>query len=182
MRRQSGWLTSIAHIRQVSVKSVSMKNNSQFARLLLEFPDLTRPPGFPRQVIHNTVHHIITTEGPPVSCRPRRLAPHKLIAAQKEFEDMIRCGTDRPSNSPWASPLHMARKAENGWRPCGDYRALNARTIPDRYPVRHIADFTHNISGSTMFSTIDLVKAYQQVPVSDADICKTAITTHFGLF
>lgn len=95
---------------------------------------------------------------------------------------MISCGTTRPSSSSWASPLHLARKGEHGWRPCEDYRALNARTVPDHYPVRHIIDFTHNLAGATIFSTIDLVKAYQQIPVNEADICKTAITTSFGLF
>lgn len=172
----------IAQVKQSSVKAVSVNDSSPYSRLLLEFPDLTRPPDIPRQVKHSTVHHIITTEGPPVSYRPRRLAPQKLAAAQKEFNDMVNCGVARPSDSPWASPLHMAKKGDQGWRPCGDYRALNARTVPDRYPVRHIADFSHNIAGNTVFSTIDLVKAYQQVPVSEADICKTAITTPFGLY
>lgn len=46
---------SIAQVSQDSVKSVSIDNNSPFSRLLLEFPDLTRPPGFPRQVKHTTL-------------------------------------------------------------------------------------------------------------------------------
>ena len=95
---------------------------------------------------------------------------------------MLPAGIGRPSESQWSSPLHLARKGPTGWRPCGDFRALNNRTLPDRHPVRHIHDFTNNIEGCTVLSTIDLVKAYQQIPVNADDICKTAITTPFGLY
>jgi hypothetical protein len=61
-------------------------------------------------------------------------------------------------------------------------RALNARTIPDFYPVRHIHDYSHPLSSCHFFSKIDLVRAYNQIPVHPDNIQKTTITTPFGLF
>jgi cleavage and polyadenylation specificity factor subunit 1 len=73
-------------------------------------------------------------------------------------------------------------KKYNGWRPCGDYRALSARTIPDRYPVRHIHDHSHELFGCFVFSKIGLLRAYNQIPVHLDEIQKPATTTPFGLF
>jgi hypothetical protein len=67
-------------------------------------------------------------------------------------------------------------------RPCSVYRALNARTIPDLYPVRHIHDYSQQLSGCRFFSKIELMRAYNQIAVHPSDIQKTAITTPFGLF
>jgi len=141
---------------------------------LEEFPELTKPRGIHREVRRNTNHHIRTMPGMPVACSPRRLPPDRLAVAKAEFDAMLRDGTARRAEGPWSSALHLVSKKNSGWRRCGDYRALNARTIPDRYPVPNIQDYSHRLFGCTTFSKIDLVRAYHHIPVHPDDIQKTA--------
>lgn len=155
--------------------------SNSFADILSEFTDITKLSPYGSRT-KSTIFHRIETTGQPVFARPRRLDPDKLKAARTEFEFLMRAGICRPSNSNWSSPLHMVRKPDNTWRPCGDYRALNAITKPDRYPLPYLTDFTSNLRGKIIFSKIDLRKAFHQVPIDPDDIAKTAITTPFGLF
>lgn len=47
-------------------------------------------------------------------------------------------------------------------------------------PVPHIHDFGYMLNGKNVFSKVDLVKAYHQIPVEKDDIEKTAIITPYG--
>ena len=114
--------------------------------------------------------------------KARQLDPDKLVEAKAEFDRMEAAGIVRRSDSAWSSSLHMVRKADNSWRPCGDFRRLNTITKHDHYPVPKIQDLTARLHGSTIFSKLDLKKGYYQVPVNQRDIKKTAGITFFGLY
>lgn len=74
---------------------------------------------------------------------------------------MLQVGLICSSTNLRAAPLHMARKNEADFLPAGDFRRLNTVTIPDRYPLPKVQDFS-----SALFSEIDLVYACHPIPVN----------------
>jgi hypothetical protein len=70
-------------------------NSTSVDDLFAEFTDLTRPSAVPREVRLNTLHHIKTTQSPPVSCRNRRLAPDRLAIHKAEIDALLKEGSVR---------------------------------------------------------------------------------------
>ena len=165
----------------MTLSGLSLHPHNEYSDLLHHFPELLTPR-FDSTINKHGVEHHIETHGPPVHARARRLNPEKLTAAKAEFLKMEEMGIIRRSNSPWSSPLHVVPKAGGQWRPCGDYRHLNAATKDDRYPLPHIQDFNNILTGCKIFSKIDLVRGYHQIPMASSSVAKTAIITPFGLW
>ena len=158
------------------------KADDPYYKLLDQYPEIQTPQFTLKDPQHGVRHHIPTGDAPPCQSRARRLDPEKLAVAKAELEKLVDLGVAYRGKSEWSSPLLVTTKPCGGWRVCGDYRRLNSMTTDDMYPVRTLQDFTSELSGKKVFSKIDLMKGYHQIPVSDSDIRKTAVITPFGLF
>jgi len=73
----------------------------------------------------------------------------ELLVLRRTLLDLLEKGFIRASNSPAASPVLFVRKPGGGLRFCVDYRALNALTKKDRYPLPLIKETLNMIRRAT---------------------------------
>lgn len=120
------------------------------------------------------VHHHIETTGPPIKQRYYNLAPNKLKLLESELDTMLKLGVVVPSRSPWTSPTLLITKKDGTARFCLDSRRLNSVTKSDAYPIPFIHGILDRLRNARFMSSIDLSKAFWQIPL-DAESCeKTA--------
>jgi hypothetical protein len=98
----------------------------------------------------------------------------------KQVQDMLEKGVIEKS-SPWSAPAILVPKKYLDGRPkyrfCVDFRALNAVTEFDTYPLRLIEQAGSALHWSRYFSTIDLYSGFWQVIIAEEDKIKTAFST-----
>jgi hypothetical protein len=107
------------------------------------------------------------------------MADVKLKLLKVELDSLLEKELIRPSASPWGSPALFVPKKDGTQRLCVDYRALNAVTIKNKYPLPRIDDLMDQLRQAKFFSKIDLRSGYHQMKIRPEDIYKTAFVTRY---
>ena len=110
------------------------------------------------------------------------MSPAELKALDDYIEDALAKGWIRKSQSPAGTPILFVLKKSGKLCLCIDYRGLNAITIKNRYPLPLISELLDCLSGSVVFSKIDLRNAYHRIRIREGDEWKTAFRTRYGHF
>ncbi|XP_017408768.2 uncharacterized protein LOC108321508 [Vigna angularis] len=157
-------------------------DNHELSTLLNRFQSLfEEPSSLPPE---RPTDHAITLlpNSAPVKVRPYRYPYSQKQEIEAQVARMLVSGEIQPSTSAFSSPVLLVKKKDNTWRCCVDYRALNAITVPNSFPIPTIDELLDELGSAIWFSKLDLLQGYHQIRMKLDDIHKTAFRTHDGHF
>ncbi|XP_077553575.1 uncharacterized protein LOC144168472 [Haemaphysalis longicornis] len=159
--------------------SLSEAQKKDLEKIIFEFEDVFSDRPGKTTIIE---HDIELTRDEPVRSKPYRCSPVQKQIMADEIKRMCDLGVIVPSESDCTSPLILVQVPGKDPRPCVDYRRLNAITRDQTYPIPNLEERVETVSKANYISTLDLVRGYWQVPLSERASRYAAFVSPFGTF
>ncbi|CDF38334.1 unnamed protein product [Chondrus crispus] len=108
--------------------------------------------------IYTTVHRIeLIPETRPIAKAPYRAGPKVCEIEDAEVQKMLEAGVIEPAQ-------------------------LKAVTVKDTYPLPRMDECRDSLGDTKVFSALDAISGYWQMPIPECDRDKTAFSCHSGLY
>src|SRR5258705_9684189 len=93
------------------------------------------------------------------------LSPNEQTELDTFIEENLASGRIRPSKSPMAAPGFFIKNKDGSIRLVQDYRALNAKTVKNAYPLPLISDLINRLRGARYFTKLDVRWGYNNIHI-----------------
>lgn len=163
-------------------KDLPLVDDPDLRKLIHRYQKVFRdslPENLPPQ--RDVEHAIETGDAKPVNINAYPLSKTHMDEQVKPVTDLLDKELIWDSASPWGFPVLFVKKPV-GWRMCIDYRALNAVTEKNGYPLPRIQECLDRLGTSVYLTKIDLTSGYWQIRVKEDHIPKMAFNTRYGKF
>jgi transposase InsO family protein len=125
----------------------------------------------------NLVMHVIDTgDAKPIKQRYYTMSPARQKLVEEELDKMLKLNIVEPSKSPWSSPIVLLDKPDGSKRFCINFKALNAVSKPDAYPLPKVTHILDRLRDARYLTSLDIKSAYWQIPLDPLSKEKTAFT------
>jgi hypothetical protein len=131
-------------------------------------------------------HYIPTGDTLPILQKQYPIPTVAQEQLRAQVKDMLEKSIIRESSSSWRSPVLLIKKLDsNGtaqYRFCIDLRRVNEITAKDAYSLPRIDESADVLSGAKYFSSMDINRAFWQVPLAEEDKHKTGFMVEGRLY
>ena len=161
------------------MRHLDTMQKDELSQLITEYSDL-----FPDAPTKTTAvyHDVEIRDALPIKQHPYRVNPLKLDAMREEINYMLENDIIEPSNSDFSSPSMLVSKPDGTYRFVTNFKAVNAITKCDSYPIPRIEDCIDKIGQAKYVSKFDLLKGFWQVPLTERAKRVSAFATPDGLY
>ena len=118
----------------------------------------------------------------PKTCKVYPLSASEQKELDAFLKENLETGRIHPSKSPMASPVFFVKKKDGALRLVQDYRALNAMTVKNKYPLLLIPELIVKLHGAKYFMKLDIRWGFNNICIKEGDEWKAAFRTNRGLF
>lgn len=155
-------------------------------KLCTEYSDIFSLPTDPHSVNNFYKQTLQLSDTSPVYIKNYRQPHSQKPEISIQIKDMLSKNIIEPSCSNYNSPIILVpKKSTNGekkYRLCVDYRELNRRLVPDKFPLPRMDEVLDNLGRARYFSTLDLYAGFWQVPLNEDSKNLTYFSTGEGSF
>ncbi|KAN0035531.1 hypothetical protein ACTA71_004805 [Dictyostelium dimigraforme] len=97
-------------------------------------------------------------------------------------EELLEHKIIRESSSSVSSSIVLRPNLDGTLRMCANYTKLNNLTVKDRYPIPYINEIWNQIKSSQIYTKLDMISGYYQIPIGESDKYLTTFAAPQGLF
>lgn len=173
-------------LTQIMENRIPRHIENELLPLCLEFNDIFHLPNDKPTVNNFYTQSLNVQDSKPVFVKNYRLPHVQKQEIKSQVQQLLTDGLIELSRSNYNSPLIIVPKKSTDntkkWRMCVDYRLLNRKLIPDKFPLPRIDEILDGLGRAKYFSVIDLQSGYHQIPIDKKSRHLTAFSTDNGFF
>lgn len=172
----------------INLSHCNEEEEQTILKICFEYHDVFQLKGDRLSVTPAAIHKIPLLPGTnPINSKPFRLPFYQKENLEEEVQKLLKDNIIQPSKSPWCSPILLVPKkpdasGKRAWRLCIDFRNINEKTIMDAYPLPLISELLDSLGRATVYSSLDLDRAYWQIRMDPEDQEKTAFKANGRLY